>query len=144
MIEDRAIETIGSTGEAACGKTIGPAWTRVAAGMGMPEDDAGTSTPCRIRDDRSNGQGCAHPVAFVTGQMDAIQPIIDMGHEQTFSGRIGLGEAASKEVAGCCETIELERRFGTLIAHAPSYARKRPGATRTASGTDRISSTTDA
>jgi len=118
MIEDRAVETIGRTGEAARRETIGPAWTRIAAGVGMPEDDTGASAACRVRNDCSNGQGRVRPVPFVMGQVNAVQPVVDMGHEQALSSGIGLSEAPCEEVAGCRETIELERRFGTLIAHA--------------------------
>jgi hypothetical protein len=57
-------------------------------------------------------------VAFVAGQVKAIQLLVDVRHEQALSSRIGLGEAAREEVAGRCKSVELERPFGTLMAHA--------------------------
>ena len=72
----------------------------------------------RIPDDGPQGKIGAAGVAFVAGQVEAIGLTIDVRDPQALSCGIGLGKAASEEGAGCLESIQLERLFGTLIAHA--------------------------
>ena len=67
----------------------------------MTEDDAGAFAARGIGDDRAYRQGRPRMIAVVTGQVDAVHPVIDMGHEQALSRRIGLSEAAGEEVDRC-------------------------------------------
>ena len=94
--------------------------------MRVSKDDPGAAASRRIRDDRVNGDGCLLRISIVASQVNAVQPVVDMGHEQALSSRIGLREAAGEEIAGRCESVELERPFGTLIAHAFQLVRRAP------------------
>ena len=44
--------------------------------------------------------------------------LVDVRHPQTLSSRVGLGNAVRKEDAGGLRSVQLERLFGTLIAHS--------------------------
>lgn len=86
--------------------------------MRVPQDDSGAAAARRICEDQANGKGNLSLIAIVAREVDAIEPIVEVRHEQAFPSRIGFREAAGEEIAGCCEPVELERPFGTLIAHA--------------------------
>ena len=117
MIEDRAVEAVHHTGQAARSETVGMAGPRVAARMIVPEDDPGASATRCIGDDRSNRQRRFGLSALVTSQEDAVQLLVDMCDEQKLTIRIGFGEAACEKAAGSCGSLELQWSFGTLMAH---------------------------
>ena len=83
----------------------------------MGEYDARAVVQRRVRHDGLQRQARAVGIAFVPGQMDAIQLAIDMRDPQALSSGIGLGETACEERAGRFRSVQLERLCGTLIAH---------------------------
>ena len=89
----------------------------VSARMVVREHDAGASMPYRIGNDGANGEGRVSSRALVPRQMQAVPLIIQMRDPQALSSRIGLGKAAREEGAGRFPFVQLERLFGTLIAH---------------------------
>ena len=61
--------------------------------------------------------------------------LVDMRDPQAVARRVAVGDAAAK-IAGRGEAVELQRQFGTLIAHAQAYAGARSAAHRNRSDTD--------
>ena len=55
--------------------------------------------------------------ALVPGQVQALTLSVQVRDPQALSSRAGPGEATREEVAGGCRSVQLERLFGTLIAH---------------------------
>ena len=126
MVEDRAVQPLRRASQTASGQTVGTAGARIAAGVIMPEDDPRACAPRRIGDDRADGQESFRFAAFVTSEVNAVQLLVDMCDEEEFAVRIGLGEAAGEKVAGSCESAELQRPFGTLMAHGLKLCRAMP------------------
>ena len=117
MVDDGAVEPFGGTGETTGREAVGAAGPRIAAWMSVTEDDTRAPAACCVGDDRADGQFSLRLSTVMPGEMDAVQLVVDVGHEQALPSWIRLREAAGEEVAGCCESVELERPFGTLIAH---------------------------
>ena len=118
MIEDRAVQPVGNAGQAPGRQAIRSAWPRVSTWMRVAENDTRASAARGVGDDRVDGKGGLGLIAVMAAEVDAVQLLIDMGDEQALSSRIGFSEAAGEEIAGRCESVELERPFGTLMAHA--------------------------
>ena len=49
--------------------------------------------------------------------MQAVPVVVQVRHPQALSSRIGPGETAREEIAGGFGSVQLERLFGTLMAH---------------------------
>jgi len=49
--------------------------------------------------------------------MNATGFVIDVRYPKALTRWIGIGHAASKEGPSCGQAVELQRVFGTLIAH---------------------------
>ena len=124
MIEDRAIQPVGNAGQAPGRQAVGSARPGIAAWVRVAENDTRASAASSIGDDCVDGQGGLRLIAVMAAEVDAVQLLIDMGDEQALSSWIGFSEAAGEEIAGCCESVELERPFGTLMAHAYSLGRR--------------------
>ena len=117
MIENYTIQACGDPGKPTRREAVGAAWAWISAGMRVAKHQSRASAANHVCDDRPDRQRDLSVVAFVTREMDAVQLPVDMGNEQALSSRIGLRQATDEEVAGCSEAAELERPFGTLIAH---------------------------
>ena len=119
MVEDSAVECFGSAGEAPGRAHIAFARRRIAAGMIVSKNYPGAPENGRVADNRAERE--VHPrfVAVVMGEVKTVQLAIDVGDPQALKPGIGLGYAAGKECPGCEEAPEVERKFGTLISHAP-------------------------
>jgi hypothetical protein len=119
MIEDPAVDGLGRAGQAAGRAHVAFARGGVTARVIVGKHDSGASVDGGIADDRTQRE--IHPgfVAVVMAEVQAIQLVIDMGDPQTLTPGIRFGDAAGKECPGCGEALELERKFGTLISHAP-------------------------
>ena len=118
MVEDRAVDRFGSGGEAARCTKIAVAGAGIAARMVMGEDDPGTAESRGVGDYSSERKGRAHLVAIMPGNVNAAGLVIDMGNPQILHRRVRIGNAPGKIRSGRGEAVELERGFGTLIAHA--------------------------
>jgi len=105
------------TGEAAGRPEVAVARPGVAARMVMREQDSGAAVDGGIGDDRAKREDGAVVVAFVAGQVNAAGFVVDVRHPQTLTRWIRIGHAACEEGTGSGKAVELQRRFGTLIAH---------------------------
>jgi hypothetical protein len=81
------------------------------------EKHRGTSMHGHIDDDPAKGEIDPARVAAVAGKMDAARLFIEMRDPQHLPCRVLLGEAAGKELMRRRRSIELQRKFGTLILH---------------------------
>src|SRR5206468_1772524 len=70
-----------------------------------------------VGDDRSQGKGRARLVARIALDMDASRVVIDMCDPQALARGVAIGHAAGEEFPRCCQAVELQREFGTLIPH---------------------------
>ncbi len=127
MVENRAVERFGRRGEPAGGSAIGVAWGGIAARMVVGEHDSGAAVSRRVGDDRADGENGAFFIAFVAAQVDASGLLIDMRDPQAFAHRIGVGEAAGKEVASGLAPFQFQRKIGTLISHSGRLGARVPG-----------------
>ena len=118
MVKHGTIERLRRRGETTGGAPISLARASVATGMIMRKDDAGTAVLCRIKHDVAQGEVCESCVAVVPANVQATCLLVDMRDPQAFAGRVRIGNAAREKGAGGDKAVELERRFGTLIAHA--------------------------
>ena len=84
----------------------------------MGEDDPGAAMLGSVGDDITERKAGPGLVAFVAREMQAPSLLIDMRNPEKFTPRIAIGHTARKESPGRGEPIELEWKFGTLIAHA--------------------------
>src|SRR5437868_12457020 len=117
MVQYRAIERFGRSGEAAGGAAVGLARARIAAWMIVREHDPRTAVLRSVGDDRPQGKRRARLVARIALHVHAPRVIIDMSHPQALAHGIRVRHAAGKEFPGCHEAVELQREFGTLIPH---------------------------
>jgi hypothetical protein len=79
--------------------------------------DRGAAVRGGIEDDLADRYVGPGLVALVAGDVKAARMIVDMCDPQAFPARVSFGQAAPKEFAGGGKAVELERKFGTLIAH---------------------------
>ena len=95
------------------------AGTRIAAWMVVGENDARASAcECRVPDDGAQRESRTAPSPSWRDRCRQFSCLIDVRHPQALSSGIGLGKAAGEEVAGRRQSVQLERLFGTLIAHS--------------------------
>lgn len=118
MVDDRAIERFGGAGEAPSGSAVTVARSGIAAGMIVREDNARGAVVRGIGDDRAEREIGAGFVAGVARQVQAARVIVEVGDPQAFAGGVRIGDAAREEGARGGKTVELQRRFGTLVSHA--------------------------
>ena len=85
--------------------------------MVVGEQDPRAAVERRVRYNRSDGKGRVACTALMPGQVQALTLSVQVRDPQALSSRVGLGEATREEVAGGCRSVQLERLFGTLIAH---------------------------
>ena len=85
--------------------------------MVVREDDAGAVVLRCIDDDRPQRE--VHPalVAFVAADVEAARLIVDMRDPKALARKVEFGKAASEELPRGGKAIELQRVFGTLVAH---------------------------
>lgn len=117
MIEHRAIERLGGRGEAPRSSAVTVARPRIATRMIVSQDDAGAAMRGRVEDDLADRESRAALVALVAGNVETTGVVVDMGDPEVLAPGISLGEATRKEAARRRETVELQRKFGTLIPH---------------------------
>ena len=117
MIEHRAVERLSGGREAAGRTEIAVARSWVAARMVVGKHDRGATVRGSIEDDLADRNVGSGLVALVAGDVKAARMIVDMRNPQTFPARVSFSEAAPEEFAGGGKTVELERKFGTLVAH---------------------------
>ena len=87
--------------------------------MIVGKHDAGAPVDGGIADDRPQREIDPAFVAVMVTEVQAVQLVVDMRDPQTLTSGVRFGDAAGKECPGCGEALELERKFGTLISHAP-------------------------
>ena len=119
MVEDPAVDCLGRMGKAARRPHVAVAWSRISAGMIVSQQDARAPMHGRVDHDRAKREIRPVLVPVVVREVKAVQVVVDMGDPQPLTARIALRHAARKECAGGGEAVELERKFGTLISHAP-------------------------
>src|SRR5437763_1507648 len=90
---------------------------RIAARMVVREHDSRAAMLGGGGDDRSQRKGRARFVAGIALDMDASRIVIDMCDPQALARGIAIGHAAGEEFPRCCQAVELQREFGTLIPH---------------------------
>ncbi len=83
----------------------------------MGEQKARALLKQRVGDDGADRQVCLAFEAIVPGQVNAIEFAVHMRNPQTLSSRIGLREASGEKRLSRFGSVQLERLFGTLIAH---------------------------
>ena len=127
MIDDPAVQRLGSAGEAAGGATVALARPGIAARMIVSEQDSGGAVVCRVGDDRPEREVGPIFVADMIGEVKTIMRFIEVGDPQPLDIRVGLRQAAGEEFAGGGESVELEREFGTLISHGAEVEDGRGG-----------------
>jgi len=54
----------------------------------------------------------------MAGDMEATRVVVDVRDPQLFEVCIIFGQATGKKLSSRRQTIELQRKFGTLITHA--------------------------
>ena len=118
MVEYRAVEGFGRGCELAGDALVGLARARIAARMIMRQNDRGATVGGGVGDDFAQGEVGAGLVSRVPRQMDAAGLTVEMGDEDMFAARSGIGDAAGKEVARGLEAVEFQGKFGTLKAHS--------------------------
>ena len=92
---------------------VGP--SMLAASMG--KHDACASVRGSIGDDPCNWEVVGELIAFMAGKMEAARLLIDMRDPQDVAARVTFCEASGKKLAGGVQAVELQRKFGTLVAH---------------------------
>ena len=85
--------------------------------MIVREHDPRSAVPQGIGNDRPNGEGRVPGRALVPGEVQAPAAIVQVRNPQALSSRVGLCKATREEGAGRFRSVQLERLFGTLIAH---------------------------
>ena len=123
MVKHRAVESFSCRGKAPSDRAILPGRPWVAASLG--EHDACAMVSGSIGEDLGNWQGARSSSAVMMREMEASRLLVDMRHPQSVPARIGFCEASRKKIAGRVEAMELQRKFGTLVAH-PSRTNRQP------------------
>jgi hypothetical protein len=118
VVDERAVERLGRAGQPDRRALVRLAGRRIAAWVVMRKDEAGAAVERRIGDDRVEREIRAGRTAVMVREPKAVRMAIEVCDRQAFASGIGLGKAAGKECAGDGETVELQRKFGTLMAHA--------------------------
>lgn len=86
----------------------------------MRKDDPGAFKADGVADDRADRDGDRIGAAVVTGEMNAMRLVIDMGDEQALL--LGASEAGSEKGPARFDAVQCNRRFGTL-KHGPTLGR---------------------
>ncbi len=123
MIDYAAIERLGGTGEAAGCLFVALAWGDVSARVVVSEQNPRASVLCRIAYDRPKGKFGARFVAVVAREVETVQLLVEMGDPQPLARGVRFREAAGKKSASGGKSIDLQRRFGTLMLHARTLER---------------------
>ena len=97
---------------------------RVGAWVIVRKHDPCGPVPYGVRNDGADGEGRVAGGALMVCEVQALPPIVQMRHPQALASRVGLGQATRKERAGGFRSIQLERLFGTLIAHPIQLCRR--------------------
>jgi hypothetical protein len=122
MIEQPAVESVDGGREAACRSKVGLARPRIAARMVVREKDGRTSVPGRVDDDIAQRKVDSARIAGVSRKVKAASLLVEMRDPQSLvRGRL-FGEAAGKEFSSGKQAVELQRGFGTLMAHCEHLA----------------------
>ena len=122
MIDERAAERFGRRRQAARRSEVGLARARIAARMVVREENSRAAVLDRLDDDAAQRQRDAVLVALVTREMEAPRVAVEMDDQHAFMRRVQLGKAAREELARSGEPVELQREFGTLMAHLPDVS----------------------
>ena len=131
MVDDRAIERFGGTGESGRRSLVGAAWPAIPARVSVSEDDPGAPVDRRICDDRPEREVGAGLVSVMVRQAKAIRMAVDMGHPEPFPAGVAFGKATGKECARGGDAVEFQREFGTLMSHPGLEYRRQPKRTTT-------------
>ena len=86
----------------------------------MGEDDPGAAMLGGVGDDITQREAGSGFVPFVAREVQAPSLLVDVRNPEKFTPRVAIGDTASEESPGRGEPVELEWKFGTLIAHANS------------------------
>ena len=117
MIDQCAADALGRACQSPRREAVGEAGSRIAAGMVVGEKDSRGGVQCCVCDDWADRERTARFIAFMTEQVKAIPVGIDVRNPQALPSGIGLCEALGEERAGRFRSVQLERLYGTLIAH---------------------------
>src|SRR3954452_21255023 len=118
MINNCAVQRFGRRGEPARRSTVTVARAGIAARVVVREDYPGAAMRRGIGDDSAKREFGAPFIAFVARDVDAAGFVVDMRHPQILPRRVRVGDAAGEKGTGGCQAVELQREFGTLMAHA--------------------------
>ena len=118
VVQHRAVERSGSGNEPPRRSAIGHARARVSARVIVRENETRAAVSCRVNDDFSKRKPGSILVAPVLGKVKAAGLFVDMGDPKALAGGIGVSQASGEELASGRQAVELNREFGTLVAHA--------------------------
>ena len=116
MVKDRAVEHFSCRGKPLGDRAIMPGRLWAAASLGKHDSCAVVSGS--IGEDLGNWQRARSCSALVIREMEAPRLLVDMRHPQCVSVRIRFCQASRKKIASGIEPVELQRKFGTLVAHS--------------------------
>lgn len=125
MVDEPAIERLGSSCESSGRAQIGLAWPWIAARMIMGNEDPNTGMAGSVNDDLPEWKLHAASVAAMAGEVEAAGLVIEMRDPQALQPRVQLGKAAGEELACGGEAVKLQRKFDTLMSHAAAVSKTR-------------------
>lgn len=117
MIEHHAVQRFGNACKALGRSDVCMAWCGIAAWMVVGQDDGDATVERSVENNFMQWEFNSLRITIVARDVEKSGLTVEMCHPKAFNRAVGISETCLNKDPSGLESVEFQRRFGTLMSH---------------------------